>query len=254
MFVDPKVAFRDQIALPEDRIDLLLAALLIAADEDPKLDISHYVSLVNGWCSDIRRKLPRRTNTESLLQHLNRFLFEELGFAGDMDNYYHLRNSLINEVIDRRKGIPITLSMLYMELGQCLGLRLSGVSFPGHFLVKLPYKGGEVVLDPFNRGVSLSEDDLHARLREQFDTEVSDFGPLLSAASKKDILYRLLNNLKAIYTKQEAFEKNLAVMNKILIVNPELGDEYRDRGLLLHKLECHNAALNDLSHYLNVRP
>jgi len=256
MSVDNYKSFRRQVTVPDEKINLLRASLLIAAEIYPALDIACYVSRIDEWATTIRQQLPddAQPATEVLLAALNRFLFDELGFYGNTDDYYDPRNSYMNEVLDRRRGIPITLSVIYIELGRRLGLRLYGVSFPGHFLVKLRYGGGELVLDPFHGGISLSKNELTERLLEVFEAEVNDLSPFLAAANNREILVRMLLNLKGIYHKQGETEKTLDVVNKILILDPSLDSQYRDRGLLLYSLECYHSALEDLRNYLQAQP
>ena len=256
MGVDKHKSFYSQVTVPDEKIDLLNASLLIAAEVYPSLDIAHYVSRLDEWATAIRQRLPddAQPGTEVLLVALNRFLFDELGFYGNTEDYYDPRNSYINEVLDRRRGIPITLSVIYMELGRRLGLRLYGVSFPGHFLVKLRYGDGELVLDPFHGGISLSKDELTGRLLEVFESEVKDLSPFLAAANNREILVRMLLNLKGIYHNQGESEKALDVVSKILILDPSLDSQYRDRGLLLYSLECYRSALEDLRSYLQAQP
>ena len=188
---------------------------------------------------------------------LNEFLFDELGFSGNTDDYYDPRNSFLNEVLDRRVGIPITLSILYIEIGTRVGLALEGVSFPGHFLVKSATDEGDVVLDPFAGGVPVAEEDLVQRLEARFGEEQARLAPLpqlLVAAHKKDILVRMLRNLKAIYLHREAWEKALTTMNRILLIAPNLPEEVRDRAELYERLECFRPALDGFRHYMELSP
>lgn len=251
---DPNETFRTQVTRPEEQLDLLRCTLLIASDEYPDLDIEAYVRRLDEWASQLKRLIPPQAGHEAIVRRLNHFLFNQLGFTGNTEDFYDPRNSYLNEVLDRRRGIPISLSVVYLELGRRLGLPLQGVSFPGHFLVKFAHQGGEVVLDPFNHGISLSEEDLHRRLQEIFDEDVEQLSPFLVPAGNRDILVRMLSNLKAIYQNQGEGEQALKVVNKILIVNPALTDQYRDRGLLLNSLECYHAALKDLQSYLKAKP
>jgi regulator of sirC expression with transglutaminase-like and TPR domain len=254
MSIDCNEAFCRQVSRPDAELDLMHAALLIAADEYPDLDVPYYLARVDAWADDMCWRVPPSASIEVRIRQLNKFLFNELGFSGSADDYYDPRNSYMNEVLERRRGIPITLSVLYMELGRRLGLDLTGVSFPGHFLVKLPYGDGEAVLDPYYRGISLSAEDLLLRLQSLFAMDFDSPAPFLSAASNKHILARMLFNLKGIYQQQNEPEKAIAIITKILLVNPDLTHEYRDRGLLFNRLECYHAALKDLRHYLNHTP
>ncbi len=243
---------RRTVGVPETDLDLLDAALAIAAYEYPSMNVASYHQRLDTWAAELERRIEHDASAEDRLRALNAFLFKELGFSGNTDDYYDPRNSYLNEVLDRKLGVPITLSMIYMELGRRIGLPLEGVSFPGHFLVKLPVEGGAVVLDPFNGGISLDEDDLCDLLERMFDTEISEVAPLLATASKTDILVRMLRNLKGIHQQADEFEKALRVVNMIIAIDPHLAEEYRDRGLLLLQLECRHAALKDLRHYLSA--
>lgn len=249
-----KDSFHVLVNRSDDQIDLFHAALLIATDEYPELNIGQYLTQMDAWADSVRQSLPENAHPEIRVQFLNDYLFGNLGFSGNTDDYYDPRNSYLNEVIDRRQGIPITLSVLYLELGRRLGLNLSGVSFPGHFLVKLPHGGGELVLDPFNGGIALNSQDLLARLQTMFEVDVDDLTPFLSTAGNKLILVRLLSNLKGIYHHQNKGAKTLDMINKILLLAPQRHMEYRDRGLLLQSLECYNTALQDFRSYLKLNP
>jgi regulator of sirC expression with transglutaminase-like and TPR domain len=246
--------FREAACVPEPELRLLDGALAIASAEYPSLSIDRYRTQLDHWGRELAERLEEDASAEQRLRALNNYLFEELGFSGNIDDYYDPRNSYLNEVLDRKLGIPITLSVIYMELGQRIGLPLEGVSFPGHFLVKLPVDGGAVVLDPFNRGISLGEDDLLDLVQRMFDTEVDEVAPLLATASKHDILVRMLRNLKAIHQHAERYEKALNTVNMLLTLEPDLVEEYRDRGVFLEKLECHRAAREDFERYLRARP
>jgi regulator of sirC expression with transglutaminase-like and TPR domain len=193
---------------------------------------------------------------------LNQFLFDELGFHGNARDYYDPRNSYLNEVLDRRTGIPLTLSVLYLEVGRRIGLALEGVSFPGHFLVRLPLRGTMLVLDPFSGGEPQSEAELRARLRRVVPAGATGPVPLeelpldqfLEPAGKRQILARLLRNLKGIYREADKPERLLEVLNRMLMVAPEAYGELRERGLVYQRLECYRAALKDLSDYSSLEP
>jgi len=206
--------------------------------------------------------MPRSTAAEERIAALNEFLFEDLGYCGNADEYYDPRNSYLNDVIDRKTGIPITLSVLYMELGRRVGLPLEGVSFPGHFLVRVQVRGGVLVLDPFAGGLPQSEADLRSRLKRVIPEGVAADVPVaelpldqfLEPASKRQILARVLRNLKAIYRELDKPERMLEVLNRMLVLSPEATAELRDRGYLYHRLECWQPALKDLTEYLELEP
>jgi len=248
--------FRDLIDRSDDEIDLAEGALLIAKGANADLDVAHYLSRIEALAGELARRFTDSTSQTDRILALNQFLFEEQGFAPSIDDYYDPRNSFLNEVLERRVGIPISLSVLYIEVGCRAGLPLSGVSFPGHFLVKCKVNDGLIVLDPYCRGVSLSLHDLQQRLREVRGGEVSRaiIAGMLVAANKKQILARMLRNLKAIYLEREDYNMALSAMEWIITLTPADALEVRDRGLLYAKLECARAALDDLQRYLELAP
>ena len=249
--------FRDAVAPERVKIDLAEAALLCAQDTYPDLDIRSELDSLEALAAKLRNRLPADFSVTHRLVALNNYLFRELGFSGNMDEYYDPRNSFLNDVLARKTGIPITLSILYLEVGQRLGLKLKGVSFPGHFLVKVRVTGGELVLDPYAGGRSLSEEELRERLAQFTDKDTAKELPLedfLEPASPRQILARLLRNLKAIYLEAKDFDKALGVMNRLVILLPDVPEERRDRGLVFARLECPRAAQEDLSYYAAERP
>src|SRR5882672_12702656 len=158
-------SFEKLLAEKEERIDLARACLLIAGDAYPGLDVERYLGEIERMALRLRSRLPQGYGVEERVVGLNQFLFQELGFWGNTEDYYDPRNSYLNDVIDRKTGIPISLAILYMEVGRRVGLPLEGVSFPGHFLVRLRTRGGVLILDPFTGGAPQSEADLRARLQ-----------------------------------------------------------------------------------------
>ena len=254
--------FAELMARDEAEIDLARACLLISQDAYPGLDVEGYLGEIERHAARLRGRLRETPDAEKRVVALNQFLFDELGFSGNADHYYDPRNSYLNEVLDRRTGIPLTLSVLYLEVGRRIGLALEGVSFPGHFLVRLPLRGSMLVLDPFEGGEPQSEVDLRARLRRVIPEGAT--GPLpvdelpleqfLEPAGKRQILARLLRNLKGIYREADKPERLLAVLNRMLMVSPEAHAELRERGLVYQRLECYRAALKDLSDYSEREP
>ncbi len=245
------------IGATEQEMNLAEAALLIAAEEYPGLDVDAYLRRLDDLAALVKKQLPARATLEDTLIGLNQVLFVDHGFSGSTDNYYDPRNSFLNEVLDRKIGIPITLSILYIEVGRRLGLHLKGVSFPGHFLVKFSTSEGEVVLDPFSGGSLLSKEDLIELLEETYGQEgasEASLEQLLEAAGKKEILVRVLRNLKGIYLHHKEFSKALTVVDRILLIAPEQAHEIRDRGRIYEHLECFRAALENYQAYLVMQP
>jgi regulator of sirC expression with transglutaminase-like and TPR domain len=254
--------FAELMARDEAEIDLARACLLIAEDAYPNLDIDGYLGEIERFAIRLRGRLSPAEGLEERVTALNRFLFDELGFSGNAEHYYDPRNSYLNEVLDRRTGIPITLSVLYMEIGRRIGLELEGVSFPGHFLVRLRLRGAMLVLDPFSGGEAQSEADLRERLQRVIPEGAAGGVPIaelpldsfLEPASKRQILARLLRNLKGIYREADRPQQLLDVLNRTLIVSPEAHGVLRERGLLYQRLEAYRAALKDLQDYASLEP
>ena len=259
-------AFAELLAREDAHIDLAQACLMIAEDAYPALDVERYLGEIERMAIRLRARIGQGPGAahspEEQLIVLNRFLFEELGFSGNTDSYYDPRNSYLNEVIDRRTGIPITLAVLYMALGRRIGLPLDGVSFPGHFLVRLRLRRGMLILDAFEGGAPLSEDDLRQRLQRVIPKGVADKVPVaelpleqfLEPASTRQILARVLRNLKGIYREADEPQRLLEILNRMLVVAPDASAELRDRGIVYQRLECYRAALQDLSGYVEREP
>ena len=258
----PLEAFAQLLGRDDGHIDLARACLMVAQDVYPGLDVERYLGEIERMALRLRGSIGPQGGAEERVVALNRYLFEELGYRGNAGDYYDPRNSYLNEVMDRRTGIPITLAVLYMELGRRAGLPLEGVSFPGHFLVRLRLRAGMLVLDPFSGGAPLSEDELRERLQRVIPEGFVDRLPVaelpleefLEPATKRQILARLLRNLKGIYRERDKPEQMLDVLNRMLVVAPESSAELRDRGIVYQRLECYRAALKDLSAYVEREP
>jgi regulator of sirC expression with transglutaminase-like and TPR domain len=255
-------AFAELLKRPEAEIDLARACLMIAQDAYPGLEPAHYLAEIDSLALRLQNRLPAGAATEERVIALNEFLFHDLGYWGNTEDYYDPRNSYLNDVLERRTGIPITLSILYMELARRVGMACEGVSFPGHFLVRLEVGGGVLVLDPFAGGAPQSEAELQERLARVIPEGAAGGVPVaelpldqfLEAASKRQILGRLLRNLKAIYRDADRPEQMLAVLNRMLVVHPDAPGELRDRGFVYQRLECWRPALQDLTDYLQRDP
>jgi regulator of sirC expression with transglutaminase-like and TPR domain len=253
----PAERWKEIVAGPEEEIDLAEAALVIAAREYPDLDILSYLARLTEMAATLKRRLRRDIGPTETLIALNRYLFDELGFCGNVEDYYDPRNSFLNEVLDRRLGIPITLSLVHVEVGRRLGLALHGVSFPGHFLVKCLTRNGAVVLDPYARGASLSLEDLRQRLgvlRGGVTPTPDLVRAMLAAAGKKSILARLLRNLSTRYRERNDLVRALAAADRVISLDPGAAEEYRARAGVYLDLECFRAALSDFRNYLMLKP
>jgi regulator of sirC expression with transglutaminase-like and TPR domain len=238
---------------------LVEAAICVAQDEHPALDAQSVVGEIDRLAAKLKARLPADASALRRLRALNQYFFGELAFSGNVNNYYDRRNSYLHEVLASRRGIPITLALIYLEMAAQLGLEAAGVSFPGHFLVKLRMPQGEVVIDPFN-GRSLSRDELDERLapyRARHGLEGDFEAPLglfLQSAPPRDVLARLLHNLKEIHRAAEDWPRLLAVQQRLVLLLPDAAEECRDRGLAWAELGRPAEAADDLALYLAARP
>lgn len=238
---------------------LFEAAICVGQDDQPALDPQAVVGEVDRLAATLRSRLPGDAPALRRLRALNQYFFVELGFAGNVNNFYDRRNSYLHEVLASRRGIPITLALLYIELAGQLGLQAHGVSFPGHFLVKLRMPQGEVVIDPFN-GRSLSRDELDERLapfraRQGLEGDFeAPLGLFLQIAPPRDVLARLLRNLKEVHRAAEDWPRLLAVLRRLVLLLPDAAEERRDRGLTWAELGRPAEAADDLAAYLAARP
>ncbi|HEY9050447.1 MAG TPA: tetratricopeptide repeat protein [Gammaproteobacteria bacterium] len=254
--IDIRTEFEQFLSQPDNQINLAEAALLLARLEYPELDVPSYMNRIHKLADEVRSRLPENPNAGDTLNQLNQVLFVENGFEGNSDHYYDPRNSFLNDVLDRKLGIPISLSILYIELGQELGLPLSGVSFPGHFLVKLEIDNGAIVLDPYFGGISLSEDDLEERLQEFYGDELKrhHFYGLLATSTNKEIIVRVLRNLRNLYMQEGHWEKALTMADYMVDLDEDKADALRARGAIYEQLECSASALQDYKRYITVSP
>ncbi len=238
---------------------LVEAAICVGQDEQPTLDPQAIVGEIDRLAARLRARLPDDAPALRRLRALNQYFFVELGFAGNVNDYYDRRNSYLHEVLTSRRGIPITLALIYIEMAGQLGLQADGVAFPGHFLVKLRMPEGEVVIDPFN-GRSLSRDELDERLAPFRARQglAGDFeaplGLFLQIAPPRDVLARLLHNLKEIHRAAEDWPRLLAVLQRLVLLLPDAVEERRDRGLTWAVLGRPAEAADDLAAYLAARP
>jgi regulator of sirC expression with transglutaminase-like and TPR domain len=244
----------EMLGRDETRIELDRAALLIAAEEYPQLDVDYYIAQLDGFAEELRPRLPSPAGSLSDLRRLRDYLFNDLGFRGNSGHYFDARNSFLNDVIDRRLGIPITLSVIFIEVGRRVGLELQGVGMPGHFIVKHLSEEGEVLFDPFNEGKELTADECRALIVEMYGGELIFHPSFLRAVSKQQIIVRMLQNLKGIYARANDHHKLLTAVERALLVTPESLTEIRDRGLALAGLGRWNQACEDLETYLRGVP
>ena len=236
------------------------AALVIARVECPRLDPDPYIARLDAMGDAARRVVERHASSsgdmspQSGVRALNEYLFDELGFTGNREKYEDPRNSCLNEVLERRTGIPLTLSIVYMEVARRAGLHVDGINFPGHFLVRCPqaHAGHQLVIDPFHSGALLSEHNCRLLLQKHVGSEVSFSRSLLAPATRSQILVRMLLNLKRIYVHMRSFPQARDVTELLLALTPSALSELRDRGLLAYQLNDVTGALRDLQAYLKL--
>jgi len=256
----------DRLTLPDwnslatradEALPLLETALLIARDEYPDLDADAYDTLIQGHVSHLRAEIDAIAAWPLKMAAINRHLFDELGYSGDHEQYYDPRNSYLNQVFERRLGNPISLAMVQMEVARRLGVPLDGVSFPGHFLVRLPVDDGLLVMDPFNGGRPLGADELRERARPHLGGDIPDDNALLrilDPASHRAILVRVLRNLHGVYAERDEWDRAARSADRVLKLIPDQAEALRDRGMAYLKMEHLGGARQDLARYLQLVP
>jgi regulator of sirC expression with transglutaminase-like and TPR domain len=258
----PQVAAELERAMNAPGDDLAPAALAIARVEYPSLDPRPYVAMLDRMGREAAARIGAVAESpqEESVRAFNEYLYDEQGFAGNRDRYDDPRNSFLNEVLDRRTGIPISLAVIYLEVSRRAGLRVDGVNFPGHFLLRAREMRGSdagnevVIIDPFHGGAQLSEYDCRQLLRQHVGDEAAFDTTLLAPATRHDIVVRMLVNLKRLYVRMRSFPQARFISSLLLTVDPSAISELRDRGLLAYHLQDFAAALRDLEEYLRLVP
>ena len=245
--------FASEVLQPDSAVSLARAALLVGAEEEPRAcDVGRCLARLDELGEQARARIARADG--SAVEALNRYLFDEQRFEGNEADYYDPRNSMLHRVLERRAGIPITLSIVYIEVGRRAGLSVEGVGLPGHFIVRvLDVEGGEVLVDPFNRKVT-DREECQRRLDVIYEGKVELMDEHLRAVGARSILARVLGNLKAVYVQAQLFRRALAAVERILLINPHDLDERRDRGMILAQLGRMPQAIAETQSYLNLAP
>ena len=240
--------FDRMVGAPEEEIDLARAALLLAATEYPELSIERELFRVDELAEGVA---PRMDDDSPLYQlnTLSEYLFDELKFAGNHTNYYDPRNSFLNDVIERRLGIPITLSLLYIEVGKRLGVPLLGIGMPGHFVVR-HRDDPDIFVDPFHGGILLSEEECAERLKQSTQGALAWDREYLAPVSSRAFIARMLRNLKVVYLQRRSYERVLATIDRVIALLPQDAVEFRDRGVVNYRLGNYADALEDLYVYV----
>ncbi len=241
--------------IEEEQIDLLNCALTIAKLEYPGLDTAKYRQQISAITEQVKQRIGRSTDSIETLGIINEVLFGAEGFRGNVSDYYDPRNSFFNEVLDRKLGIPITLSLLYMEVARRVGIPVFGVGMPGHFLLKFyEVDGRELFLDAYNAGRLLSPEDCQERLTEIYNGQIPLGANLLAPVGKRQILTRMLNNLRSIYMTNRLLKKALAVIDLILVIYPRSADDVKQRAMLRYQLGHLHGAADELDEYVKMAP
>ncbi len=243
----------------DENLPLTEAAIAVAQHAYPDLDVQGVLDQIDQWGNRLKQRITSDTPPIQRLQLLKHFFYNELGFGPNSNDFYAPENSYLHQIIESRRGIPISLAILMMELGQQIGLNIRGVSFPNHFMMRISLQQGEIIMDPLN-GDSLSKN----RLQEMLDPYLDAKGyrgelslPLnifLRASSSREILSRFMRNLKMIYSEDERWERLLGIQERLVILLPDSTEEIRDRGLIFAQLEYVRPAIADLHRYLSEMP
>src|SRR5215813_6028385 len=250
-----RARFHNIISVSEESLNLAEAALLIAAEEYPKLDVSLYLEKLENIAEHTHFRTGDETSFVDKIAAINQTLFEELGFQGNRENYYDPRNSFLNEVLDRRIGIPITLSVVYIEVARRLGLPIQGIGLPGHFIVGCLTDDQEFYIDVFNGGRLIGVNGC-ADLVAGMSNGRLNFNPdqHLAPVTKKQIIIRMLSNLLSIYANSQDYRRAITCIERLLLLMPDSISHIRDYGLLLGQVGNHSKAINQLEIYLKANP
>jgi regulator of sirC expression with transglutaminase-like and TPR domain len=250
---DARQLFAAAVNRSDGDVDLATSALLIARLEYPDLEPKTYLRRLDDMARTIHSRLDEGADPQTRLAALCVYMFEEENFRGNNEEYYDPRNSFLNDVLDRRMGIPITLSTVFIEVGQRTGLEVTGVGLPGHFIVRVRDDRGDVLVDPFHGGALLTEDDCQKRLDRISGGKMRLRPQHLAPCSRRQMLARMLSNLKGIYVKSNDHMRALGVMDLLLTITAD-PEQVRDRGLLYASLDCYALAAADLALYLDRAP
>lgn len=246
--------FAAEVSRPEPDVDLARAALLVAREEYPQLPVERYLNRLDILAEEVKDRLANESAPLVVLQELLATLYERHSFRGNQEAYYDPRNSFLNEVLDRGLGIPLTLGIVVLEVGWRLGLPLEGVSFPMHFLVRFPGDAVRLLVDPFDAGQVRFEDGAQQLLDRVYGGTVRLRTSFLRTATRREMLVRLLTNLKRIYVQAGDDARALAAVERMLLIDSRLTVEMRARGMLLARLGRHDEAVEQLEDYLTYAP
>ncbi|HEX4603929.1 MAG TPA: transglutaminase-like domain-containing protein [Candidatus Angelobacter sp.] len=241
--------------IDDERIDLLRAALSFARIEDPQLDIEHYVRRVDALAKRVAANIQDPDDPVQMIAAMNEVLFQEEAFRGNSEDYYSPRNSFLQHVLDRQLGIPISLALVYMEVARRIGFLLYGVGMPGHFLLKhYDVDGHAILIDAFERGSIVTEEDCRRKLDSIYSGQVALQPEFLLAVTRRQMLTRMLNNLRSVYLSQRDFRRAVQVVDLILVIYPRSPEDVKQRAVLRYNLDDYRGALNDFEEYVKMSP
>lgn len=246
--------FYQEINQPDTAIDLAKAALYMALEEYPDFEPLDYLSALDTIADRVRLRLPPQNYPLRIIQTINRYLYDDLEFSGNNADYYDPRNSFLNQVIDRRTGIPISLSLVYLEVAKRIDFPMVGIGMPGHFLIRPDFEDAGIFVDAFNGGEILFPEDCQGRLSQIYGQPMELQPAFLAPVSPRQLLGRMLGNLKAIYFQQGDAMRFLGAIDRILLLFPDAMGERRDRGILYYQLGRLAEARHDLELYLTNAP
>jgi regulator of sirC expression with transglutaminase-like and TPR domain len=258
-------AFAALLAGDDEAIDLVQAALLIASTQYPDLDMAYYTALLDSLARrvrtvlalptpDLQPTLPAGIETLQVIEAMNKILFEEEHFHGNRDDYHNPNNSFLNKVLEDHTGIPVTLSLIYAEVGKRVGIQIDGIGMPYHFLVRCQSPQGFIYIDPYEGGLQMSERSCRERIRQIAQHRIKFHSQWFEPFTHRHWLMRLLNNLKRIYINQDDYDRALTICDLIILLNPQTAEEWRDRGLIQLQLKCYSYAIKDLKTYTELAP
>ncbi|MBE9163231.1 SirB1 family protein [Tychonema sp. LEGE 06208] len=246
--------FYQEINQPDNSIDLAKAALYVALEEYPNLELQAYLNVLDSIADRVRLRLPPQNYPLRIIQTINGYLYEDLEFSGNDADYYDPRNSFLNQVLDRRTGIPISLSLVYLEVAKRIDFPMVGIGMPGHFLIKPDFEDAGIFVDAFNGGEILFPEDCQGRLSQIYGQPMELQPAFLAPVSTRQLLGRMLGNLKAIYLQQRDALRVLGAIERILLLFPDALLERRDRGILFYQMGRFSEARHDLELYLTNAP
>jgi len=233
-----------------DRTAFMMAKTL----QYPLLDIDQQLQIMDSMAHELKNFINHKERPTEIINAMNEYIFDKQAFTGNAEDYYDPRNSYLNDVLTRKTGIPITLSILYIELARRINFKLHGVGFPGHFLVKYADNDLEIVLDPFNKGRILTYEDYQAMLDQLYNGQIKFEKRFLNAVTNEHIVIRMLRNLKDAFVYSYDYNKALMATDMILAINPDLAEEFRDRGMIFYYKQLYSDALSNLTKYLEMQP